>query len=252
MATISESSIVTKCGLVLDIFSEARRPLKFKDIATQSGLARSTTHRILTILINENLVTYDKVNKIYQYGPRLNRWARGAWMRIDLHESSATEMERLTDTAKMNSELSVLDVDSVLYLRTLNVFPTRYASQSGDHAPLHCTAAGKVFLAFMQEQQRDAILGRLRYERLTEYTLQRQGDLLDELEDTRKRGYGLAVREEYLTVMGIAVPIRNLAGEVIASLSLWTLDERNTLYELKAQAAALIASSERISRKAQN
>ena len=87
MATKSESSVVAKCAIVLDIISAARRPLGFKGIIQLSGLARSSTHRILAILITENLIEYDKINKIYRYGPRLNRWARGAWMPIDLHES---------------------------------------------------------------------------------------------------------------------------------------------------------------------
>ena len=91
-------------------------------------------------------------------------------------------------------------------------------------------------------------MDRLRYERLTEYTIQNPQKLLNDLVATRERGYGLSVQEEYLPVFGIAAPIRDLDGEVVACLSLWTLDERNTLDEVEAQASMLIASSERISR----
>jgi len=171
MTTKSESSIVAKCGTVLDIVSAARRPLSFKDIISQSGLAKSSAHRILTILINERLIEHDKVNRIYRYGPRLNRWARGAWMRVDLHENSANEMDRLATATQMNSELSVLDGDAILYLRTLHTFPASHTSHPGDHAPLHCTAAGKVFLAFMPSTQREEIMARMRFEQLTEYTI---------------------------------------------------------------------------------
>ncbi len=249
MATRSESSIVAKCAKVLDIVSAARRPLGFRDIISQSGLARSSAHRILAILINENLIEYDKANKIYRYGPRLNRWARGAWMRIDLHENSSTEMERLCSETQLNSELSVLDGDSILYLRTLNSFPVSHASHPGDHAPLHCTAAGKVFLAFMQEQQREAMMARLRYERLTEHTIQDPLVLLKDLEATRERGYGLSMQEEFLPVIGVAAPIKNLHGEVIACLSLWTLIDRTSRAEAEALASTIIASAERISRQ---
>ena len=216
MGTRSESSVVSKCGIVLDIVSAARRPLGFKDIMAQSGLARSSAHRILAILISENLVEYDKANRIYRYGPRLNRWARGAWMRIDLHEKSATEIERLSNATGLNSELSVMDGDSILYLRTINAFPVSHASHPGDHAPLHCTAAGKVFLAFMQHQQREEMMARLRYERLTEFTIQDRARLMEDLEVVRGRGYGLSLQEEFLPVIGMAAPIKDLHGEVIA------------------------------------
>jgi len=250
MATRSESSVVSKCGTVLDIVSAARRPLGFKDILDQSGLARSSAHRILAILISENLIDYDKANRIYRYGPRLNRWARGAWMRIDLHENSAREMERLSSATKMNAELSVLDGDSVLYLRTMNAFPVSHASHPGDHASLHSTAAGKVFLAFMQKQQREEMMARLRYERLTEHTIQDPQVLLNELETTRQRGYAMAVQEEYLPVIGIAAPVRDLHGEVIACLALWTLTDRKSRAEAEAMAPILIDSADRIASQA--
>ncbi|MCP4981025.1 MAG: IclR family transcriptional regulator [Gammaproteobacteria bacterium] len=249
MATKSESSIVTKCGLVLDIVSAARRPLGFKDIINQSGLARSSAHRILAILISENLIEYDKANRIYRYGPRLNRWARGAWMRIDLHENSANEMEALSNATKMNSELSVLDGDSVLYLRTMNVFPVSHASHPGDHAPLHCTAAGKVLLAFMPKQQREDMIARLRFERLTEHTILDPLVLAQELDAIRARGYGLSLQEEFFPVIGIAAPVKDLHGEVIASLSLWTLTDRIDRAEAETLASAVMASAERISRQ---
>lgn len=249
MATRSESSVVSKCALVLDIVSSARRPLGFKDIIEQSGLARSSAHRILAILISENLIDYDKANRIYRYGPRLNRWARGAWMRIDLHENSASEMESLADATRMNSELSVLDGDSILYLRTMNAFPVSHASHPGDHAPLHCTAAGKVFLAFMQPQQREEMMARLRFEKLTEHTIQDPMVLLEDLAVTRERGYGLSIQEEFLPVIGVAAPIRDLHDEVIACLSLWTLTERASRSDAEALAPTLIASAERISRQ---
>lgn len=247
MATKSESSIVAKCASVLDIISSARRPLGFKDIIDQSGIARSSAHRILAVLISENLIEYDKANKIYGYGPRLNRWARGAWMRIDLHESSAIEMEILANTTKMNAEMSVLDGDSVLYLRTMNLFPVNHASHPGDHAPLHCTAAGKVFLAFMQKHQREEVMARLRYERLTENTILDPQTLLTDLHTTQKRGYGLSIQEKYLPVIGIAAPIKDLHGEVIACLSLWTLIDRTSRTEVEALAQTLMTSAERIS-----
>ena len=89
---------------------------------------------------------------------RLHQWARSAWRKIDLQHIATVEMGDLSDRTKMNTALSVLDEDTILYLRTADFAPIRYASHSDDHAPLHCTAAGKVFLAHMSTAQRDAIL----------------------------------------------------------------------------------------------
>ena len=248
MTTKSESSIVSKCGNVLDIVSAACSPLTFKDIVNQSGLAKSSAHRILTILINERLVEHDKVNRIYRYGPRLNRWARDAWTRAELHENAAQEMDRLATALQMNSELCVLDGDAVLYLRTSNTLPSKHASHPRNHSPLHCTAAGKVFLAFMTSAQREETMSKLRFDRLTEHTLHDPNKLAMELELTRKRGYGLSLQEEYQSVFGMAAPINNFDGDVIACLSLWTFTDLMSKNTLEAVAPELIASADRISR----
>lgn len=249
MATKSESSIVSKCGIVLDIVTAARSPLDLKDIVNQSGLAKSSAHRILTILINEKLIDYDKANRHYSYGTRLNQWARSAWLRNDLHGNSVAEMEKIAHATKMNSVLSVLDGDSILYLRTLNTFPVNHTSHPGDHAPLHCTAAGKVFLAFQPSKTRDDTLARLKYERQTEHSIQDSATLLKELAITREREYGLALQEEFLPALGMAAPIKDLNGDVIACLSLWTVADRNSQAELEALAPRLIASANRISKQ---
>ena len=81
MARASESSIVAKCTAVVDLLSNARRPLGFKEITESSGLLKSSAHRILSVLLSEELVEYDQLTKVYRVGPRLNAWSRAIWSR---------------------------------------------------------------------------------------------------------------------------------------------------------------------------
>ena len=48
--------IVAKCALVIDILSNARRPLGLKEITESSGMVKSSAHRILSVLLSEELV----------------------------------------------------------------------------------------------------------------------------------------------------------------------------------------------------
>jgi DNA-binding IclR family transcriptional regulator len=131
-------------------------------------------------------------------------------------------MRTLSQRTGGHSALSVLDQDTILYLKAVDPSPLRYASRAGDHAPLHCTAAGKVFLAHMPEPVRKEVLDNLRFEPLTPFTITEPADLMHELPGIVLRGYGTAVREEFVQVAGIAAPIKDEHGEVIACLSLWT------------------------------
>ena len=249
MARASESSIVAKCAQVIDILSNARRPLGFKEITETSGLVKSSAHRILSVLLSEELVEYDKAKKVYRVGPRLNAWGRAIWRRLDMDMDPAAELEGLCERTNMNAALSILDGDSILYLRTLNSVPFRFASHPGDRAPLHCTAAGKVFLANLPVHRRDLVIGALRFEHMTEFTIQDAVQLRDELDITLARGYGLAVQEEHFPVLGMAAPIRDIQGEVTACLSLWTLIDMSNAEKMASLAPELIATTERISRQ---
>ena len=249
MARISESSIVAKCAMVIDILSNARQPLGFKEITETSGMVKSSAHRILSVLQSEDLVEYDKTNKVYRVGSRLNAWARAIWRRLDMQMDPAAELESLCELTNMNAALSILDGDSILYLRTLNSVPYRLASHPGDRALLHNTGAGKVFLANMQAHQRDTLMESMRFERMTEHTIQDPMRLLAELDIVRERGYGMAVQEEHFQVIGMAAPIRDVQGNVSACLSLWSLIDLTNVDKVKGFAPELIATTQRISRQ---
>ena len=249
MTRASESSIVAKCSMVIDILSNARRPLVFKEITETSGMVKSSAHRILSVLLSEELVEYDKSNKVYRVGPRLNAWGRAVWRQLDVQMDPGTELEALCERTNMNTALSILDADSVLYLRTLNSIPYRFASHPGDHATLYGTAAGKVFLANMTAHQRDAVINRLQFERMTEFTIQDPDQLRAQLEGIVTRGYAMAIQEEHFQVIGMSAPIRDIQGEVTACLSLWTLLNVCSREQLEHYAPELIAATERISRQ---
>jgi DNA-binding IclR family transcriptional regulator len=249
MARNSESSIVAKCARVIDILSNARRPLGFKEITETSGMVKSSAHRILSVLLSEELVEYDKANKVYRVGPRLNAWGRAIWRRLDIQMDPLSELETICEHTNMNAALSILDGDSVLYLRALNSVPFRFASHPGDRAPLHCTAAGKVFLACMPERRCRELMRKLRFERMTEYSIRDPQQMRSELEIVRARGFALAIQEEHLQVIGMAAPIRDIQGDVSACLSLWTLIDLVSAQQVESFAPELIATTERISRQ---
>ena len=221
MSKASESSIVTKCALVMDVLAEARSALAFSEIVERTGFVKSTCHRILAVLAREHLVEYDKPTRTYRTGARFHTWSRLAWRRIDLQDVASKTMTNLSEKYGLNVALSVRDDDTILYLRTVDHVPLRYASSTGDYAPLHCTAAGKVFLAYMSETRRKDLINRMTFERLTERTVTNPSEILNGLPSIIVNGYCLVAGEEFLQVSGMAAPIRNENGEVMACLSIW-------------------------------
>ena len=89
MTRTSGSSIVTKSRQVIDVITEAHRPLIFSEIVEKTGFVKSSCHRILAILQGEQLVEYDPLSRTYRSGHRLQKWARAVWNRADITQAAS-------------------------------------------------------------------------------------------------------------------------------------------------------------------
>jgi DNA-binding IclR family transcriptional regulator len=122
-------------------------------------------------------------------------------------------------------------------------------SYVGRRAPLHCTALGKVLLAYLSAEERKKILSKKVLPQLTENTITDKRELEKELGKVRGQGFALDREENEKDVCCVAAPIRNYQGEVIAALSIsspiFRID-KNAQNDLKE---ALIQTSKKISKR---
>ena len=143
-----------------------------------------------------------------------------------------------------------MEEGEVLYLAKEESSQTiRMISYVGKRAPLHCTALGKVLLAYLSAEERKEILGKKVLLRLSENTITNKRELEKELSKVREQGFALDREENEKDVCCIAAPIRNHQGEVIAALSIsspiFRID-KNAQNNLKK---ALIETSKKISER---
>ena len=247
MSRSPQSSIVTKCAAVLDAVSLSRRPLAFADVVEQTSFAKSSCHRILAVLQSEELIAYDKDTRTYSTGSRVRKWANSNWHRTDLLDVSSDTMDTLSEAAGMNTALSILDGHSILYLRTSDQTPVRFADRAGDRAPLHCTAAGKVFLAYLSPGRLSDLLKSIRLDRFTDHTIGDKSVLEAQLSDVVSNGFSRAIGEEHVHVMGIGAPIWNAQNQVAACLSFWATTRQMTEHGIGNRAPMLMEAARTIS-----
>lgn len=238
MAKEIQSSIVQKCVVVLDVLAHAQGGLSYTDVVAETGFTKSSAHRVLNILLSEGMVAFDDVARTYTLGPKTVSWARAAWQRTDLQQITDTDLVQLRDEAGLNVAVSILSGDSVLFIRTMNLRNVRYTAKMGEESPLHATAAGKLFLAYADG--REELLESVELEQLTQHTLVARDKLLSDLEDTRERGFAICNREEFLQISGIAAPLFDYRGQVIAAISLWAHSKLASHQDVVDQAPALL------------
>jgi DNA-binding IclR family transcriptional regulator len=93
------------------------------------------------------------------------------------------------------------------------------AARVGRHLPAHCTASGKVLLAFLSPEVVEPVLNAA-LTVFTEKTITSPERLREELKVVRQRGYALADEELEEGIWAISAPIRDIDRNVIAAMSI--------------------------------
>lgn len=242
-----QSSIVEKSIAVVDLLARTKGRLTQTQIANLTGFNKSSTHRILSILMGQELVQFDERDRSYGVGTRLIGWARAAWEKLDISLLEDQDLVELSEATGMNVAVGVLSESTVTFIRTRIPHPYRLAVKTGGQSELHNTAAGKLFLAHMTDEQREAYFTQAELEKFTETTLTTRAELEKDMEQTRARGYAISDREEFLQVSGIAAPILDFDQRLVAAVSLWIPLRHASMEDLLSQAPKLLEMTGKVS-----
>jgi len=193
---------------------ESAEPLAFTALVDASGLPKSTTSRLLAALERHGLLQRDR-DGAFRPGAVLARYASHTGA-ADLIALAQPVLERLGDKTGETINLAVPSGGAVEQIAQVD---SRYllgaTNWVGLRVPLHCSALGKVFLAFGAATLPD---GRL--ERRTQHTITSRAVLADELDAVRHNGYAVARDELEPGLIAVAAPVRDAGGAVVAAVSI--------------------------------
>ena len=207
-------------------FSRERPELGVNELARAHGLHRSSVSRLLATLADAGFVRVDPISGRYRLGLALLERAGLLLLQMDIRAIAQPIMHELAPRGEETVTLAALDgLEAVVIEQASPARPCRFVSWPGRRVPLHATAHGKVLLAFREPAERDRMLARLvdadgRFPRLTAATITTAEALAEELRLTRERGYGLAMMEMDRDLAGVATPVFDHNGQVVASVSL--------------------------------
>lgn len=193
----------------------ADEPLTFADLQDASGLAKSTTSRMLTALERSGLLERDAAGSyvagrlFWLYAARHDPWeelvrlARPAMEAIGAETGETVHLS----VARGDRVVQVAQVDSTYLLGTRDWTEVV--------VPAHCSALGKVFLAWGALTLPDVPL-----ERPTPVTLTSPDALRREGVRVRERGWALTTDELEIGLTGVAAPVFGVHGDVVAALGI--------------------------------
>src|SRR5881398_1976610 len=139
--------VIERMMTLLDVLAEHPEPLGLKQIAHMTKLHPSTAHRILAAMSADRLV--DRIEpSSYRLGMRLLELGNLVKSRISVRELSLPMMRELHSQTGETAHLSVHHDDEIVYVECTSSGRSamRVVHVIGTRAPLHVTAAGKLFL----------------------------------------------------------------------------------------------------------
>ena len=180
---------------VLDQFTETRPVLGITEISQATGINKSIVHKILSTLMDSDLIARDSDTRRYRLGPGIVKLAGRHLANLRPLDIARPHLLRLwEETAEtihfvVQHDLSIMGTQVYESPQTLRV-----SSHLGEVVSLHCSAAGKVFLAFGGSDQ----LERLIHDGLeasTPNTIVEPDALRAELTNVRRNGYSRREKE---------------------------------------------------------
>jgi DNA-binding IclR family transcriptional regulator len=212
---------VDRAAALLLALGECPAEAGVSELARRLGLHKSTASRLLATLERRGLVEQDEGSGKYRLGLVVIRLAERAERTLDLRTIALPELERLARVTRETVTLGIVAADACLTVAQVDG-PNMVACPdwTGRTTPLHCVASGKVLLAAMAE--RDVLrIARPGLPARTERTITGLEALLEELARIRRRGFATAFSEWIEGTNGVAVPVADARGRVIASIGVW-------------------------------
>ena len=203
---------VERALTVLNAFHAAKPAMTLGEIATATGLYKSTILRLAGSLERLGyLVRGD--NGVFRLGPAL--WRLGSIYRaqFDLGDAIRPELRRLVEATGETASFYIRQRQSrVCLFRHNSPHPARHHLDEGAELPLTAGASAHVLVAFADGKGAKA-------------------------DAVKTRGYAISLGERDPQVAAVAVPVFDLAGELRGALAISGLIGR---FEQKARASALV------------
>lgn len=204
---------------VLRQFARDIPALGVTDISQLTGMDKTSVFRALKALERYRFVEQDPATKKYKLGFAVVELAGTKLKQMPLASIAQPYLARLSQQTGETVQLSVMDDLRVLYISIAeSPQPIRIALGVGSYGPLHCTAAGKVLLAYATKDEQDKVFSRP-LKRFTSRTIVDPAKLRKELLHIRDRGWSTD-NEGFVGHLRVAgAPIRDMTGRVIAAVA---------------------------------
>jgi IclR family transcriptional regulator, KDG regulon repressor len=232
---MAEIQSLTRGLHILDLLSQTQDGTSVTELADALGVDKASASRLASTLAHNGYAERDEATRRYHLGPRVVTLSRSVLTRLPLREAAKPFLRRLMERTGECAHLAVQSQGMALYVDQVESPATlRVNVQVGQMGPLHCTALGKILLAFTGTPVPETL------ESHTARTITDPSALGRALEEVRRAGYAVDDEEFDPGVRCIAVPAVDFRGKVVGSMGISGPATRVTRERLPELAAIVV------------
>jgi len=215
-------------------FTQQKRSLTISQLSQRTGIPRAAVRRCLYTLSRLGLVASED-GRTFALRPKILGLGHAYLSSTTLASSAQPVLDRISDVLHESSSIALLDGDEILYVARSST-TQRIMSVDlgiGTRLPAYCTSMGRVLLAHLAPSERDDYFTRVKLVAHTSKTQIAPDKLRNDLDAVVSAGYAIVDQELELGLRSIAVPVRDLAGKVVAAMNISTQASRVSIAELE-------------------
>ncbi|MGD2104252.1 MAG: IclR family transcriptional regulator [Anaerolineae bacterium] len=219
MAVSTSVKTVDRLVLVIDSFSASHLSWTLTGLSEHLDVPKSTLHRFLSSLEAHGILRQDEETKRWHLGYRLLVWGSLAEQSTALRSIARPVMRDLVADTGETALLTVYHAREVVCVEKVeSSHSVRLALDVGMRRPPHAGASSKVLMAYLPDDEIRSILEEQGLPKLCISTITDEGELSAELARIREQGYAKSVEETDPGAWGVATPVRNWEGKIVAAI----------------------------------
>lgn len=216
-----KAQTLIKAVKILDCFSPERPEIGVREVARLVEMSSSAAGRLMLAMKELGILIQNPATKNYSIGWRPLAWAGVYLSTCDIRSVAMPYMEDLHRTTQETISLYILDGNERVCIERLeSPQNVRIVARIGRRLPLYAGSAGKVFLAFLPESQREEILASETFTPFTANTITDKEKLIEGLIKIRENGWAVSHGEWMAEASGVAAPIFGRNEEVVGVITI--------------------------------
>jgi len=228
---------VLRAAQILESFSLEKTTYTNAELSRKLGLNKSSVMRLLCSLERAGFLEREEQSGAFRLTYKLYKIGNTYIKQTNLHKAALPVLSRLALSSKETAHLAVLANFKVSFIDWIEAPQTiGLKSLSGEDLPAYCTANGKVLLAHLDDPMLAQFFREIPLKAYTANTVTDPDALRAHLMNIKEQGYAIDNAEFQEEVKGVACPLRDERGEVVASISIagpiYRMNDKGTMKKL--------------------